>query len=43
MKKINCPFCNNPVEINIAKAVDEEGETFMCPKCKKVFRFVQNN
>ena len=39
-KKINCPRCNNPVEINLAKSADEEGETFMCPSCGFIFRYV---
>lgn len=39
-KTVNCPRCNYPVEINIAKAVDELGEEFLCPRCKFIFRYV---
>ena len=40
-KKINCPKCNYPVEINIGNAVDEEGEEFFCPNCRFIFRYVE--
>ena len=40
MKKIKCPKCGEDVEINIAKAVDESGEIYICPKCKYKLRFV---
>lgn len=39
-KKINCPKCNYPVEINIAKALDEDAETYLCPHCSFIFRYV---
>ena len=42
MKTINCPFCNNPVTIDISKAIDENGEEYCCPHCKKIFRYVNN-
>lgn len=42
MHRINCPNCGEPNDINIAKAVDSEGEVFMCTKCKKTFRYAPN-
>ena len=39
MIKIKCPHCEEPVTISISKAIDEEGEVFMCSKCKKSFRY----
>ena len=33
MKKIKCPVCQSEVEINLAKAVDENGEVYRCNKC----------
>lgn len=42
MTKITCPVCNKTVSINISKAIDEEGETFKCPHCKKYFRYATN-
>lgn len=43
MKYIKCPKCETPVLINIAEACDEEGETFMCKKCKFIFRYTEFN
>lgn len=42
MIKIKCPKCKTEVEINISKAVDENGEVFMCPNCKNKFRYAPN-
>ena len=39
---VKCPKCGEEVEINIAKACDEEGETFQCQKCKFIFRYAPN-
>ena len=39
MKKVNCPNCGYPVEIDIAKAVDENGEEFRCQNCGFIFRY----
>ena len=39
MTTIKCPKCQQEVEINIAKAVDEEGEVFRCPHCNCEFRY----
>ena len=36
---IKCPTCKKDVEINIAKAIDEEGEVFRCQNCGQVFRY----
>ena len=41
MIKIKCPYCEEPVTISISKAIDEEGEVFLCPHCNKPFRFVE--
>ena len=42
MKYIKCPKCQQEVEINITKAVDENGEVFLCPNCKNKFRYAPN-
>ena len=42
MKIVNCPNCKEPVKINISKAVDEEGEVYICSKCHKSFRYAPN-
>lgn len=39
MEKIACFNCGNLVQIDISKAIDEEGEVFVCPNCKKKFRY----
>lgn len=39
MITVKCPVCQTEVEINIAKAVDEEGEVFTCPNCRRHFRY----
>ena len=36
---IKCPVCKTEVEINIANAVDENGEVFCCKNCGQVFRY----
>ena len=38
---IKCPKCHKDVEIDIAKAIDENGEVFMCPHCKFSFRYTK--
>lgn len=38
-KTMKCINCNNEVEIDIAKAIDEEGEVYRCPHCGFVFRY----
>ena len=38
---IKCPKCHKDVEIDIAKAIDENGEVFMCPHCKFKFRYTR--
>lgn len=38
-KTIKCINCNNDVEIDIAKAIDEEGEVFHCPCCGFIFSY----
>ena len=39
MIKIKCPVCKTEIEINIANAIDEEGEVYICPNCNQVFRY----
>ena len=39
---VPCPNCGEKVVINIKKATDENGEEFMCPKCRYTFRYVSN-
>ena len=41
MKKVKCIKCHNEVEINIANAIDEEGEEFKCPHCGQLFRYAE--
>ena len=36
---IECPSCSKEFQVNISKAIDEHGEVFICPKCKKAFRY----
>ena len=38
-KTTKCINCNNDVEIDIAKAIDEEGEVFHCPCCGFIFSY----
>ena len=40
--KILCPHCKEPVHIDIAKALDEDGEVFLCNYCLKKFRYAPN-
>lgn len=40
-KTIKCPKCGADVEINIAHAVDEDGEVFVCPKCQYQMRYTE--
>ena len=42
MDLIKCPHCEKPVQIIISQALDEEGEHFLCPECRKIFRYVSN-
>lgn len=38
---MKCVRCDNDVTLNIATAVDEEGEVFRCPCCGFFFRFTE--
>ena len=42
MKIIKCPKCNAALQINIAKATDEHGEIFRCPRCGYFLRYANN-
>lgn len=37
--KVKCPKCQRETEIDIAKAIDENGEVFMCEHCNYPFRY----
>ena len=39
MKEIKCPTCGAPIKIDIAKAIDMEGEVFICKNCGKTIRY----
>ena len=39
MKTVKCPKCGSDIEINIAHAVDENGEVFHCKKCGYYIRY----
>ena len=41
MIEVKCPKCNEPVIIDIAKAIDEHGEVFQCNKCGTKFRYTE--
>lgn len=41
MKIINCPKCNEEVELDISRAIDEEGEVFVCHHCGWSFRYAK--
>lgn len=36
---MKCVKCNKEFDLDIAKALDEEGEEFMCPHCGYMFRY----
>ena len=38
---MKCVRCDNDITLNIATAVDEEGEVFRCPCCGFFFRFTE--
>ena len=39
MTIVKCPNCQNENEIDIARAIDEEGEAFRCKHCGFPFRY----
>ena len=41
MKTVNCPKCGKEVVIDIARAVDEDGEEFVCDHCGYHFRYAE--
>ena len=41
MRIIKCVNCGADVEINISKALDEEGEVFKCPNCGNLIRYCE--
>lgn len=41
MIHVNCPKCGKEFNTDISKAIDSEGEVYMCPKCSFKFRFVE--
>ena len=36
---VKCPKCHHDTELNIAKAIDENGEVFLCEHCGYPFRY----
>lgn len=38
---IKCPKCHSDIEINIANAVDENGEVFRCSNCGWYSRYTK--
>ena len=36
---IECPKCKGEVPLDVRKAIDEEGEVYLCPHCKWQFRY----
>lgn len=43
MEYVKCPKCKKETEIDISKAVDEEGEVFSCQHCGYLFRYAPNH
>jgi len=39
MTIVKCPRCHQDTELNIANAIDEEGEVFICRACGYTFRY----
>lgn len=39
MEKVKCVKCGSENEIDISKAIDENGEVFICPNCGQKFRY----
>lgn len=42
MDIVKCPKCYKNVEINISKAIDEDGEIFQCSYCQYPFRYASD-
>jgi uncharacterized protein YbaR (Trm112 family) len=40
MDIVKCPKCNHNTYIDLSKACDEYGESFMCDNCKFIFRYI---
>ena len=38
---MKCIKCDTDITLNIATAMDEEGETFRCPHCGFIFRYTE--
>jgi predicted RNA-binding Zn-ribbon protein involved in translation (DUF1610 family) len=36
---MNCPKCKEEVPLDVWKAIDEDGEVYLCPHCGWKFRF----
>ena len=37
MEKIICPKCGSEITVDISKAIDENGEIFLCKSCVAIF------
>ena len=38
---IKCPKCKKEIKINIANAIDEDGELYDCSYCGYTFRYTE--
>lgn len=38
--KIKCPKCHEETEFTIRDSISDDGEVFLCTKCKWPFRYV---
>lgn len=41
MTYVSCRNCGYNVQIDISKAVDEDGEVFICDRCGFKFRYAE--
>lgn len=39
--KVKCPKCNKEIKLDISQSVSEDGEVYICPYCKYLFRFTE--
>jgi len=37
MEKIECVKCGKDIELDVSKALDENGEIYVCPHCGQKF------
>lgn len=41
MTIVRCKNCGAHIKIDISKAIDEDGEVFMCERCGFKFRYAE--